>query len=121
MNRVTHFEIPADDMQRASAFYKKVFGWQFNEWEGQPYWLINTGDSQSPGINGRMMKKRDPMQQVVNSINVKNIDEAIRSVEQNGGKIVVPKTMLPGAGWLAYFKDTEENIFGIMQEDTNAK
>jgi predicted enzyme related to lactoylglutathione lyase len=28
---------------------------------------------------------------------------------------------IPGVGWLCYFKDTEGNIFGMMQNDPAAK
>jgi predicted enzyme related to lactoylglutathione lyase len=52
MPRPTHFEIPADNPERAIGFYGSVFGWQFQKWEGpMPYWLVTTGDS-GTGING---------------------------------------------------------------------
>ena len=51
MARVVHFEIPADQPERAIEFYSKIFGWQFQKWDGpMPYWMINTGEG--PGING---------------------------------------------------------------------
>ena len=39
----------------------------------------------------------------------------------SGGSIALPKMPVPGVGWLAYFKDTEGNIFGAMQGDANAR
>jgi predicted enzyme related to lactoylglutathione lyase len=122
MNRVTHFEIPADDTKRASEFYREVFGWAFKSWGGpEEYLLVETGPNSEPGINGGLMKKKHPQQPVVNSIDVLDIDATIKMVEHSGGQIVVPKTTMPGVGWLAYFKDTEGNIFGIMQVDATAK
>jgi uncharacterized protein len=120
-NRITHFEIPSDNPEKAMEFYKKVFQWQFVKFGDDPYWLVMTGDQSQPGINGGLMKKRDPRQPVVNSISVNNIDETIKSIEEAGGKIVVPKIPIPSVGWLAYFMDTDANIHGIMQDDKEAK
>ncbi len=121
MSRVIHFEIHVDDPNRASKFYTDVFGWQFNKWEGpMDYWLISTGEAAEPGINGGMMKRRDPMGNVYNTIASHDIDKAIADVIKAGGTIVVPQMAIPGVGWLAYFKDTEGNVFGVMEEDRSA-
>jgi hypothetical protein len=118
MNRPIHFEIPAEKPQRAIKFYEKVFGWKFERWKGPiEYWNISTGDSQ-PGINGGLMTRRDPAQPCVNTMDVANLDETIKVIEDAGGLCVVP---IPGVGWLAYFKDTEGHIFGAMQADLAAK
>lgn len=122
MPRVVHFEIPADDPEKASKFYKNVFGWKFNKWDGpQDYWLIETGDKKQPGIDGGMMRKQNPQAGVVNTVDVPSVDEAVKKIQENGGEIVLPKMAIPGIGWLAYCKDTEGNVFGIMQSDTEAK
>ncbi len=118
MPRVVHFEIPADDPQRASRFYSKVFGWKLDKWEGpMEYWMVTTGDPAAPGINGGLMKRRHPGQPVVNTLDVPSVDEYVAAVEKQGGKVVVPKMAIPGVGWLAYCTDTEGNIFGMMQSD----
>ncbi len=122
MPRVVHFEIHADDTNRASAFYEKIFGWKFNKWDGpEEYYLINTGPDTEQGINGGLMKRRDPKGNVYNTINVDSVDDYIKKVEQNGGKVVVPKMAVQGVGYLAYCTDTEENVFGIMNMDSSAK
>lgn len=121
MSRITHFEIPSDDPEKLMSFYRTVFGWSFQRFGDYDYWMVTTGDNSKPGINGGLMKKKDPKQPVVNSINVENIDVSIKTIEANGGKIVVPKNAIPGVGWLAYFTDPDGNIHGIMQPDTNAK
>ncbi len=121
MSRVVHFEIHVDDPDRASKFYTDVFGWKFSKWEGpMDYWLISTGDTSCPGIDGGMMKRRDPMGNVYNTIGIESIDKSIEQITKAGGTIVVPKMPIPGVGWLAYFKDTEGNIFGVMQPDPSA-
>lgn len=122
MSRVIHFEIHVDEPERASKFYSDVFGWKFQKWAGEwDYWLIETGESTIPGINGGMMKRRDPMGSVYNTIGSDNIDKSIEDIKRAGGAIVLPKMSIPGVGWLTYFKDTEGNIFGVMQEDRGAK
>jgi len=116
-----HFEIPAEQPERAITFYKNVFGWTFTKWDGpMPYWLITTGPDGQPGINGGLMPK-SPEAMACNTIGVKSLNATIASVEKNGGKIIVPKMAIPGVGWLAYFTDTDGNVFGMMESDTNAK
>jgi len=122
MNRPVHFEIPAENPERAIKFYQTVFGWKFQKWEGpMPYWLVVTGEANEPGINGGMLPRQHPNQPAVNTIGVKNVDEMIATVTANGGQIAVPKMAIPGVGWLAYCKDTEGIIFGMMQDDKSAK
>lgn len=120
-NRVVHFEIPCDDPEKTMKFFKDVFGWSFQQFGNEPYWVTMTGDPKTPGINGGLMKKRDPKQPIVNSINVSNIDESMSHIKNAGGKIVVPKMPIPSVGWLAYFTDPDGNIHGVYQDDPTAK
>ena len=126
MNRVVHFEIHADDPKRAAAFYSTVFGWKFNQWGDIEYWLITTGDDSQPGINGGLSKRKpgqhgDIIMAYVCTVEVKLLDDSVEAVKANGGQNVVPRMPVPGVGWLAYCKDTEGNVFGLMQNDTSAK
>jgi hypothetical protein len=122
MPRVIHFEINADDPERASKFYQDVFGWEIKKWNGPvDYWLVMTGPEDKPGIDGGIMKREDPQAGVWNTIDVPSVDEFVKKIEKCGGKIIAPKMAVPGVGYLAYFKDTEGNVFGIMQEDRNAR
>ena len=122
MPRPIHFEISADNPDRAIAFYEAVFGWKFTKWEGpMPYWLITTGAEGEPGINGGLLPRQHPGQPCVNTIGVADVDASVAAVERSGGGIAVPKMAIPGVGWLAYCKDTEGHIFGMMQSDPAAK
>jgi predicted enzyme related to lactoylglutathione lyase len=119
MPRPIHFEIPADQPERAERFYKDVFGWKFTKWEGpHEYWMIDTG-SDGPGINGGMLR-RMPGSVTTNTMGVGSVDETVRNVVANGGAVAVPKMAIPGVGWLAYCTDPEGNIFGLMQDDPKA-
>ncbi len=122
MSRVVHFEIPADDPQRLVKFFESAFGWRFHKWEGpMEYWLVMTGDDAQPGINGGLMRRQHPGQPCVNTLGVPSVDAACAAVEKAGGQVVVPKMPIPGVGWLAYFKDPEGNIHGVMQDDDAAQ
>jgi predicted enzyme related to lactoylglutathione lyase len=122
MPRPVHFEIPAANPERAMQFYTNVFGWKFNKWNGPiDYWVISTGQPGEPGIDGGLMPRRDPNQPCVNTIGVAHLDQSLAAIEQNGGTCVVPKMPIPGVGWLAYCKDVDGHIFGIMQPDTSVK
>jgi len=122
MGRVVHFEIVADDADRISKFYESVFGWTVQKWDGPiDYWFLMTGDEKKPGIDGAFGMKQSEDDIAVNTIDVSSIDETVKKIEENGGEVVRPKSVIPGVGYLAYFKDTEGNLWGIMQSDTDAK
>ena len=126
MPRVVHFEIHAGEPERAISFYQDVFDWQFLKWEGpMEYWMIITGAEGTPGINGGLVQRRgeaasDSVIAYVCTIQVPSVDEYADKIVANGGTIVVPKTPIPGVGWLVHAKDTEGNIFGLHQEDSSA-
>ncbi len=122
MPRVTHFEIHADDPERALAFYKSLFGWRFDRWEGSPtpYWLITTGEDAQPGINGGLLKRPVPVQgkganAFVCTVDVPSIDEYVDRGLKLGGTLALEKMEIPGMGWVAYLTDTDDNVFGLFQ------
>lgn len=122
MDSVVHFEIPADNPKRAGEFYSKAFGWQVNPMPEMNYTMIGTtasneqGVPQSPGaINGGMPKREAPIEHIVVTIGVKDIDAAIRNIEKLGGKAVGTKMPVGDMGFSAYFKDTEGNVVGLWQ------
>jgi len=119
--RPIHFEIPAENPERLMNFYSTVFGWKFSKWPGPvDYWIVSTGDPKEPGIDGGILPRRDPAQPCVNTVGVANLDETLKTVESAGGVCVVPKMPIPGVGWLAYCKDNEGNMIGMMQADPQA-
>lgn len=122
MNRVIHFEIQADDIERAKKFYADVLGWKIEqmmtkEKGGMDYWGITTGDS-VPGINGGLYQRaegNDKFYLFDCTVEVADIDKAIEAVKAAGGSITREKGEIPGVGWFASAKDTEGNRFGLMQ------
>ncbi len=122
MSRVVHFEIPADDPERSIKFYEEVFGWTIEKWDGPiEYWLIMTGPEDQPGIDGGLARRTDPEIGVENTIEVADLDLSLTAVADNGGQVIRPKMAVPGVGYMAYIKDTEGNIFGLMESDLEAK
>lgn len=121
MNRFTHFELVTPDFEKTAAFYRTVFGWNVHKWEGPvDYWLADTGDASTPGINGGLMGQNGPFSGTVNTIEVENIDDAIQKVKANGGEIIFDKDVIPGVGYLAYFRDNVGIIVGLHQADPQA-
>jgi uncharacterized protein len=120
---VGHFEIPADNPERARKFYSTTFGWKMNHMEGMDYTMVTTGSTddqgmpKAPGYIGGGIGKRDKiLEHPVVTIVVDDVAAAAKTVEKNGGKIIKPKAEIPGnMGWTAYFKDTEGNIVGLYQ------
>lgn len=118
MSRVIHFEIPVDNPDRAIKFYGTVFGWKTEKWQGpSDYWMVSTGEG--PGINGGFLLRK-PGMSVVNTVDVASLDDSIKLVEKSGGAIVLERMAIPGVGYLAYGKDPDGNIFGMMQADAKA-
>lgn len=128
MSRVIHFEVHAEDPERAIRFYRDLLGWQFTKWEGPAdYWLIKTGPESATGIDGGLMRRRGgaPLEgAAVNAyactVDTANVDALVKKIPQLGGQIALPKMAVPGIGWLVYGKDPEGNIFGAMQVDPTA-
>ena len=116
MPRVVHFEIDAKKPERAVKFYEKVFGWKIKQWGKEQYWMVQTGDSKTPGIDGGIMPKKD-LKTTVNTVGVDSVDKAVKKVVAAGGKVVRPKIAIPTMGWLAYCVDTDGNVFGMMEMD----
>lgn len=127
MPRVVHFEIHAGDPDRAVNFYQNLFGWTFQKWEGpMDYWLITTGPDDQRGINGGLVQRRGEIDgqaviAYVCTVDVADVDASTQTALSNGAQIAVPKMPIPGVGWLVYCKDTEGNIFGMLQGDPNAQ
>ena len=130
MSRPIHFEIQADDLDRAKAFYAEVFGWTFEDYgqfTGAPYWGVVTGPEGEPGINGGIMPRPAPAagagsgaNAAVLTMGVEDFDATAAAIEAAGGTVALPKTALTGMAWQGYFLDTEGNTFGIHQPDEDA-
>lgn len=126
MDKVVHFEISFDDLERAKDFYGSVFGWSIMDWE-MPGGIVYTGvrtvevDEETyvpkePGaINGGFVKKSGDIPAPVITINVDSIDEAVKRIEAKGGKMVGEKGEVPDMGYYAYFKDSEGNVMGLWE------
>lgn len=129
-NRVVHFEIQADDIERAAHFYRTIFDWKIEKWPEMEYWMVMTAekDSTEPGIHGGMLKRPVSLAEgqcgsnsFVCTIQVDNFDEMAKKIEAAGGKVAMPKFSIAGMAWQGYFLDTEGNTFGIHQVISTAK
>ena len=130
-NRPVHFEIHADNIERAKEFYTKVFGWKIIPYPmpgGVTYWGIETGPKEEPGINGGFIERKGPRPVenapvfgYVCTIQVENYEASEKMIMEHGGVLALARFAIPGMAWQGYYKDTEGNIFGIHQPDTNAK
>ncbi len=124
---VAHFEIHADDLARARAFYSGLFGWTIEQF-GDPqmeYWMIRTDD---PNQGGGMLKRSSPAPSAgsgpnsfVCTIGVDSVDETVHKAVQAGAQVAAPKVGIGGQGWVAYLIDTEGNLLGVFQNDPNAE
>ena len=127
-NPVVHFEIFVDDLERAKKFYTDVLGWAFSFVKEMNYTLVYPGGeiTQGPakvGINGGMALRQGPVPQIkkgppnafVCTIGGDDIDAVLAKVEPNGGTIDMPVDTIPGIGRIAYIRDPEFNMVGLLQ------
>ena len=122
MSRVIHFDLSADNPERAAKFYRSVFNWKVNKWEGpEDYWLIQTGTEKEPGVTGGVAGRIKPEDTTAVVFDVESVDEVSKKVVDAGGKIREEKKAIPGVGYLIMCRDTEGNTFGIMQIDESVK
>jgi len=131
MSRVVHFEIQADDVERARAFYGAVFDWSFEDYgqvTGSPYWGVVTGPDDQPGINGGLLQRPaatpgagQGTNAFVCTMQVDDYDATERRILDAGGQVALPKAALTGMAWQGYYLDPEGNTFGIHQPDPEAK
>lgn len=121
--QVVHFEIPADDLERAQAFYREAFGWKIEPMPEMSYTLVTTsavdddGTPIEPGaINGGMLVRQPPVTGPVIVVNVDDVDEALARVRRLGGTVTQDKTAVGDIGFSGYFADPEGNTVGVWQE-----
>jgi len=119
---VIHFEIPADDPERAYAFYQDVFGWRINPMPEMQYALVQTADTDESGavltpgaINGGMLRRQGAITGPVVTISTDDLEATLAQVEKAGGTVVVPKTAVGEMGFSAYVTDPEGNVVGLWQ------
>jgi len=115
---IAHFDVHADDVDRARKFYEQVFGWRFSPWGPAGFFLIATGDEHDPGIHGAVHERPKNEDRSVGfqcTISVEDIDEISAAIRREGGQITVPKMTIPTVGELVQFRDTEGNIVCAMR------
>jgi predicted enzyme related to lactoylglutathione lyase len=124
--RVVHFEIPADDLQRAQSFYQDAFGWECQPMAEANYTLVTTGPSGDLGptesgyINGGLSTRDPQRDRPLVVVDVDDIDTALEKVLSLGGSKVADKIDVMGMGWAAYFTDSEGNVIGLWQTAASA-
>jgi predicted enzyme related to lactoylglutathione lyase len=117
-HQIVHFEIPADDVERARSFYAELFGWQFSNSPGYPdYWMVG-GEGMHHGIG--LMARQNPGHVPAHYIGVESLADYLTKAERLGAKVLMPKSPVPGMGWFAFCQDTEGNLFGLWQDDSAA-
>jgi uncharacterized protein len=125
MNGVTHFEIPADNVERAENFYREAFGWETQRWdnpEGMIYSMALTtpvGEDMRPTapgkINGAICQRNPIHGSPVMVLEVEGIEDALRKVADAGGEALTGPIPVSDMGRYAMFRDTEGNTLGLWQ------
>lgn len=122
MNKVQHFEVTAENSERAQKFYSDVFGWKFIPVEGMPYTMIHTTETdenfmvkEKGVINGGMFEQGEGPKGPVVVITVENAEEHLKKVEEAGGKKIIGPQQVGDMGIYGQFTDPEGNFMGLWQ------
>lgn len=123
---VAHFAINADDLDRARKFYAQAFGWRFEAWGPPGFFMIDAGNGADQRPLGSLQGRRELVegQRMTGfecTIAVPDIAAAEARIRAAGGRIILPRTVIPTVGELFFFRDTEGNVAGAMQYDADAK
>jgi predicted enzyme related to lactoylglutathione lyase len=116
---ITHVDIPADDVSRATTFYRELFGWDIQEYpgyEGYPMWRGPNGLS-----GGGIAPRGEGLTSPRNYVEVDSIDEALSRATELGGRTLMPKTPISDTSWYASFEDTEGNQIGLYEGTTDTQ
>ena len=119
-NNVVHFAIHADDLDRAMQFYESVFGWRFEAWGPPGFFRISTGDEASPGIEGALHERLEPLEGsgmagFECTVSVDDVVATTAAVRAAGGTILLEGFEIPTVGILSQFLDTEGNVVNAMR------
>lgn len=116
-NMINWFEIPVSDFARAKAFYEQILAISIQdlEMEGNTMGMF-PGNEQV--VSGAIVKSDNHFPSdkgcVVYLNGGSDLNVVLGRVEQAGGNVVVPKTMIsPEMGYFAFFADTEGNTIGL--------
>jgi uncharacterized protein len=110
------YEIPAEQADRATNFFETVFGWAVERRgsTAQP-WLLGTP---RPGAPRACRLHGQPG---LRTIVVDDLHGTLKRIETAGGEVVVPPHAAPGVGALAFFSDTERNVWGLCEGSTSGR
>ncbi len=124
-NKLTHFAIYIDDIERAKNFYDEVFNWGFNSYGPDDFLQIKADKTEEGELIGALQsRKYSPLPEKIIglecTIGVEDIDDSIAKVKGNSGQVIMPKTAIPNVGYIAKFLDTEGNLFCAMENNSSA-
>lgn len=113
-NNIAHFDVAADDVERARRFYERVFGWRFEAWGPPDFYMIRTGTDADPGIHGSLSKRLARVSgngrtAFECTIAVQDLAAIKAAIAANGGRILLDEYEIVGVGRLIRFADSEGN------------
>lgn len=125
-NKMTHFAIHIDNIERAKIFYGQVFDWGFTSYGPPDFLQIKVDKTENGELIGALQARAySPVKEKIIglecTVTVESVDEIIEKVKNNGGQILMPKTAIPYVGWITKFLDTEGNLIWAMQSDNSAR
>jgi len=120
-NRVTHFEIYAQEPTELAEFYRQLFSWQIDKAPGVDYFFIQTAPDKGGALRGGLMRRPiEAPRSWVHYVHVDSLDNTLERLQRLGGKVVFPRSAVPKTGWYSVVEDPQGNMFALFQPDPNA-
>ena len=115
---IVHVEFHVKEPKKLEKFYASLFGWKFQEVPGINYSLFEAPSGPGGGIGG--LQPGNWQAGLINYILVISIDEYQEKIKKAGGKIIMPKSEVPGQGWFTVFEDPSGTRMAIWQQNPQA-
>ena len=123
MDKVVHFEIPADGLDRVQRFYRETFGWEIAKVPipETEYYIANTAPTDAQGspeepkaLNDPLMRRENSGQSPIIVISVSSVDDYLEKAERGGSRVVLATQQVGDMGLYARICGTEGNCGGSL-------
>jgi len=119
-NTICFFELPAEDIEAAKAFYGELFSWAIEPSPSGNYLFIHPSQERRDALGGGLVPRAGEEHRPTVFVAVESIDATLARAEQLGAKILLGKKSISGCGHTATIVDPQGNTIGLYQRDPGA-
>ena len=110
---IVHVEFSTNNRETDAQFYNQLFGWSFQQMPEMNYATFEAEGGPGGGLNP--VQETYPAGTTSVYVHTDDIEATLSRVEELGGKVIVPKSEIPGISWFAFFADLTGNQVGLLE------